>query len=285
MGKGMRQGFLAIFRECPVCAQRNLVGRESCACGARLAGARTEERGRSHLFGRRVADIVRRRDAVVLLPAALLSVLAGLLAYRMFRPVLSPSAAPRQAGAGPPIAPAVETPPQPSSWPQDRGVFEKGRRLFAAGDVRGALGPLAEASRALPDDPVVANTYGLALLRVGERDRALFNLQRAVLLAPGISTYRVDMARALVAAGRRQAAAQELEAVLRADPGNAAAAETLAILAPPAPHDTAPVDGPIRGSAYTNEDLERMHPGAPSSPGAAISPTASPGAPPSPDGR
>jgi hypothetical protein len=285
MGKGMRQGFLAIFRECPVCAQRNLVGRESCACGARLAGARTEERGGSRLFGRRIADIVRRRDALVVLPAALIAVLTGLLGHRVFRRALSPSAAPTQAGARPPVAPVVETPRDPSSWPQDRRLFEKGRRLFAAGDVRGALGPLAEASRALPDDAVVANTYGLALLRAGERDRALFNLQRAVLLAPGISTYRVDMARALVAAGRRQAAGQELEAVLRADPGNAAAAEALATLASPAPYDPAAAGGPLHGGAYTNEDLERMHRGVLSSPGAAISPAASPGARPSPDRR
>jgi Flp pilus assembly protein TadD len=185
----------------------------------------------------------------------------------------------------PQIASVQETPPEPSSAPQDRRLFEKGRRLFAAGDVRGALGPLAEASRLLPHDPVVANAYGLALLRVGERDRALFNLQRAVLLAPGFPSYRVDMARALVAAGRREAAVQELEAVLRADPANAAAAEVLATLDMQAPSDQAAAGGAARGGVYTNEDLERRHPRDSPRSGAATSLGASPSAPPSPDRR
>jgi len=281
MGKDMRQGFPAIFRECPVCARRNLLGSRLCACGARLAGARTEERGGSHLFGRRVADILRRRDALVLLPAALIALLTGLVAYRIFRRALSPSAAPTQAGIHPQVAPVLGTPPTPSSPLEDRRLFEKGRRLFAAGDLRGALGPLAEASRLLPYDAVVANTYGLALLRAGEKDRALFNLQRAVLLAPGISSYRVDMARALAAAGRREAAVQELEAILRADPGSAAAAEALAAFAGQAPYDPAAAGGAARNGVYTNEDLERRHPRDSPSPGAATSPSP----PPSPDRR
>jgi hypothetical protein len=130
----------------------------------------------------------------------------------------------------------------------------------------------------------VAHDYGLALVRTGDADRGLFQLERASRLAPGIGSYRVDLIRAMLAAGRRGPAARELQEILTRDPANQEAADMLASLggagsaggqagtASPsldlggASGAGSPRPAPV-GGAFTNEDLGRRHVSpAPSSP-------------------
>jgi predicted Zn-dependent protease len=165
--------------------------------------------------------------------------------------------------------------------PEDRLTYEKGRRLLAAGEAKRALVPLTEAARALPRDPAVAHDYGLALVRTGDTDRGLFQLERASRLAPGIESYRLDLIRALLAAGRRGPAARELQEVLTRDPANQGAAEMLAGLgattggaaSPAIDLGGASASGSPRpapaGGAFTNDDL-----GRPSAPRATPAPRA-----------
>jgi Flp pilus assembly protein TadD len=161
--------------------------------------------------------------------------------------------------------------------PEDRVSYEKGRRLLAAGEAKRALEPLTAAARGLPRDPAVAHDYGLALIRTGDTDRGLFQLERASRLAPGIESYRLDLIRALLAAGRRGPAAVQLREVLTRDPANQGAAEMLASLgattggaASPrmdlggASGSGSPRPAPA-GGAFTNDDLGRRR-AAPASP-------------------
>jgi len=137
----------------------------------------------------------------------------------------------------------------------------------------------------------VVHEYGLALVRAGEVDLGLFQLEHASRLAPGIGSYRLDLIRALLGAGRREPAARELRELLARDPTNLVAAELLASVAsaPSAGAAAGSVDGgaaggagsprPMDGAAFTNEDLEQRRT-APSAPvmrsPAVVAPSASP---------
>ena len=220
------------------------------------------------------------------------------LVYRSFR---SPAWAPFPGTGTETVAhpSSAQTPdPGPTELPaaprpEDRAAYEKGRRLLAAGDAKRALGPLGDAARALPRDPVVAHDYGLALVKTGDEDRGLFQLERASRLAPGIGSYRMDLIRAMLAAGRRGAAAREVEQVLAREPTNQEAAQLLASLTGAAPAGGATDSAPTidmggaapgasssrpasSGGSFTNEG-----PGA--TPwGPATAPSLSPPASPSP---
>lgn len=221
---------------------------------------------------------------------ALVAIAGGILVWRSLRaPAWAPmpgamaDAAARRAPESAPGAAPVELPAV--ARPEDRANYEKGRRLLAAGDPKRALEPLTEAARGLPHDPVVAHDYGLALVRTGDVDRGLFQLERASRLAPGIGSYRVDLIRAMLAAGRRGPAARELQEILTRDPANQEASEMLASLGVAAGGAGGPV-GAVSpsmdlggasgagspqpaavGGAFTNEDLGRRHVSpAPSSP-------------------
>jgi hypothetical protein len=212
---------------------------------------------------------------------ALVALVAGICVYRSMRgadwaPI--PGAAMR-ATTGRPPAPTseMEAPALPDfPRPEDRASYEKGRRLLAAGDAKGALAPLTEAARRLPGEPVVVHDYGLALVRAGQEDLGLFQLEHASRLAPGIGSYRLDLIRALLAAGRRGPAARELDELVAREPTNAAAAELLASLtdatvaaaggASPDPATgsvglggaASGAGSPRRdGGTFTNEDLDR----------------------------
>jgi Flp pilus assembly protein TadD len=121
---------------------------------------------------------------------ALVAIAAGVLVWRSLRaPAWAPMpGAVADAAARPAPEPAagaatVELPAV--ARPEDRANYEKGRKLLAAGNPKRALEPLTEAARALPHDPDVAHDYGLALVRTGDEDRGLFQLERASRLAPG----------------------------------------------------------------------------------------------------
>jgi tetratricopeptide (TPR) repeat protein len=228
--------------------------------------------------------------------AVLVAAALGFYVKRMFQTggwalagpaVIEASAAPAAAAA------ATEDAPGPA-FPrtEDRAAFQSGRRLLAAGDAKGALAPLSNAARMLPNDASVAHEYGTALMQAGEQDRGLFHLERAARLAPGIVSYRMDLARALAAAGRRGPAARELEGVLQREPGHVGAAEALAGLrGQPLADESGQLPGggvdlggaarapgsprPSEGTSFTNDDLARRR-GAPPETRPAAVPSPSP---------
>jgi hypothetical protein len=310
------------FRICPACGQRNFYGRATCtACGANLRALAPEAPPPpGSLTGRRDSDrIHNRRVAIVAGVVALVAAAAGVVVYRSLRaPAWAPlpgsltDTGPRPAPSSTPDSAPTELPA--FARPEDRASYEKGRRLLAAGDAKRALGPLSDAARGLPRDPVVAHDYGLALVRAGEEDRGLFQLDRASRLAPGITTYRMDLIRALLGAGRRGPAARALEELLARDPANQGAAELLASLTGGTPAGgTAEAGGGATidmggassgaagahpapaGTSFTNEDLARRRAAppapvlaspavapprpAPVMPSPAITPTAPPPSP------
>jgi tetratricopeptide (TPR) repeat protein len=229
---------------------------------------------------------------------ALVALAAGIFIYRSLgriawaplRGADTETASPRPASPTSEMeAPALPAFPRP----EDRAGYEKGRRLLAAGDAKGALGALTEAARRLPREPVVVHDYGLALVRAGEQDLGLFQLEYASRLAPGIGSYRLDLIHALIAAGRRGPAARELQELLTRDPSNLVAAQLLAtitegtataggVASPGAAGASVDLGGaavgagsprPVEGGgAFTNEDLARRRT-APPAP-VMVSPTA-----------
>jgi tetratricopeptide (TPR) repeat protein len=253
--------------------------------------------------GRRTADRIAVRGVWLGIGAAVLAAaLIGLYVNRTFRSgrvALLPS--PAAAGGLEPAVPSATEPAAEPAFPaaEDRASYQKARRLLAAGDTRAALAPLSDAVRAVPDDAVVAHEYGMALVQNGEDDRGLFHLERAARLAPGIASYRVDLARALAAAGHRGRAQRELDVLLQRDPANAAAAEARAALGglparegspspggsvdlggaarAPAPAAASDPPRPAAGTAFTNDDLARRRGGPPA-------PKASPAPSPRPPG-
>ena len=266
------------FRVCP-CGQRNFVGRKACsACGASLRSQPpTAPLPPAPWGGRRDADRIRGRSLTV--AGSVMAVVAaagGIFVWRSLRaPEFAPAPGTVAEAAAPPTPASTPDPARTEApvvaRPEDRAGYEKGRRLLAAGEAKRALEPLTEAARALPRDPAVAHDYGLALVRTGDADRGLFQLERASRLAPGIESYRLDLIRALIAAGRRGPAARELQEVLARDPSNQGAVEMLASLgvatgsagsASPtldlggASGGGSPRPAPV-GGAFTNEDLER----------------------------
>ncbi len=298
------------FRTCPACGRRNFVGRAACtACGAglRLPVPPTSAAPASFI-GHRSTDRFQGRVVMVVGGAvALVAVAAGLLVSRSLRGVdwaLLPGAVVGSAtGRSPSSAPEMEAPALPAfPRPEDRASYDKGRRLLAAGDAKGALGPLTEAALGLPHDPAVVHDYGLALVSAGQEDLGLFQLEHASRLSPGTGAYRLDLIRALLAAGRRGAASRELGELLARDPANLEARELLASLtdgtaaagaSPDAAAGGMDLGGAAGGAgsphsvggsgAFTNEDLERRRTAAPTpvmpSP-AAVAPSAPSPAPP-----
>ena len=201
------------------------------------------------------------------------AIAAGLVVQRVFRTGLLGSAAPTTDASPPdtsppdPVARQTFDPTSAERYAQARGTVERGQRLLARGDFRGAASLLADASRLVPEDPRIANAYGRALLGLGSRDRALFQFERAARLDTGMAAYRLDYARALAEAGRVREAAREYEAVAVLEPGNVAASEgLLRIQQSPAPGagstgvdlggaGAAPATS--TGGVFTNEDLRR----------------------------
>lgn len=271
------------FRVCPDCAKRNFVGRSRCsACGVLLARPMPAPfRSPMSFIGLRGSDRFQGRGVAAVGGAALVLALAGgLLVHRLLRgpdsvPAPDPVAASRAATQ--PTPPTWETEAPLPRRPEDRANHEKGRRLLAAGDPKGALRPLIEVARRFPRDPAVVHDYGVALVRAGDPDRGIFQLEHASRLAPGNGTYRIDLIRALVAAKRSGPAGRELRALLERDPANVEALALQAQLTESASVHTSGDPGgvdlggasgsaapsPANGSlAFTNEDLKRRRPTA-----------------------
>jgi hypothetical protein len=287
-GERRRRGH---FRICAACGKRNKTRRESCTkCGQPLRGLPAALPGSV-----RAAAPPPRRYRWGVVAAVVVAIAAGFGVHRLFRhsalapagQTLPPPADPEDTAEATP-APDL-SPPSAAALADARRAGERGERLLARGDARGAAPLLAEAARLSPDDARIANAYGRALLGIGSRDRALHQFERAARLSSGTVAYRLDLARALSDAGRRAEARREYEAVNALEPGHAAAAAALAGLQSPTPGagppsvdlggasrlpaDPATVRAPVdlggaaretaarpAGGVFTNEDLSRGTP-------------------------
>ena len=215
-------------------------------------------------LGRRASERFQGRGvAAAGAGAMVVAVAGGLLVHRLLRE-------PRSVAARVTTLP-LSARPTPSTWPlepvvvrrpDDRAIYAKGQRLLAAGDARGALRPLAEVARRFPRDHAVVHDYGVALVRAGVQDLGIFQLDHASRLAPGIGAYRLDLIRALLAAGRAGPAGRELSALLERDPANVEAAALLASVT-----GGMSVTGSRRRedgqTAFTDDDLGRHRPPQP----------------------
>ena len=289
LGERRRPGH---FRICASCGKRNKARRSACQkCGEPLRGLPEARPGSV-----RAIPLPPRRYRWGVVAAVVVAVAAGVAVNRLFKgSVVAPSGQtlppPRaETEAAEPTPRPEYSPPSATALADAKRNADRGERLLARGDARGAAPLLAEAVRLSPGDARIANAYGRALLGIGSRDRALHQFERAARLSSGVVSYRLDFARALGDAGRKAEAAREYQAVSALEPGNAAAAAALGTMQSPEPGASETVDlggasrtvdpvipppppadlgGASRGSgtaprpaggAFTNDDLARPAP-------------------------
>ncbi|HZP87197.1 MAG TPA: XrtA/PEP-CTERM system TPR-repeat protein PrsT [Burkholderiales bacterium] len=87
------------------------------------------------------------------------------------------------------------------------------------------------ANELAPDSPPIMDTLGVILSQAGEHDRALQLLGRAAEFAPQAYLIRLNFAKALAKAGRKEAARKELETLVKLDPSAPVQQEAAALLA------------------------------------------------------
>ena len=99
-----------------------------------------------------------------------------------------------------------------------------------AGQFEEAATTARQLAEANPGNPAALNAFGAAELNAAHHDKALQPLQQAVKLAPQVSMYRVNLARAQLLNKDSKDAEDNLEKVIKADPGQLQAATLLAFL-------------------------------------------------------
>jgi Flp pilus assembly protein TadD len=83
---------------------------------------------------------------------------------------------------------------------------------WAAGRLKDpkAVQHAEKANQVAPNEPAIMDTLGVLLTASGETTRAVDILQKASALAPGNGSIRLNLAKALIANGNRDAAKKEL---------------------------------------------------------------------------
>jgi tetratricopeptide (TPR) repeat protein len=102
--------------------------------------------------------------------------------------------------------------------------------LGQLGDTKAALGYGERALKLAPQSPLVLDTVGVLLLQQGDTAKALDYLSRAIAAAPERHDIRLNYAKALLKAGRKEDARRELtqlEAVKQDFPGKSEVATLL----------------------------------------------------------
>jgi hypothetical protein len=275
------------FRVCPSCGGRNWIGARRCrTCQGLMAGVRAAGRQPVAMVGRRTSDRVftpRLRMAAV--AAGVMAILAGVVTYRILRTesFVAAAAPASVAEPAPPLEGIVSEGPGMAEPVPDRRSLAAGRRALDRGDVKRATALLAEAARTLPYDAEAAHLYGRALLLFGAADRAVFQLRRAVRLAPRTGEYRADLARALRATGREAEAAHVLQAGNGLEIAGHAFGDSTAGLPStlPASDEGVSLGGAGRGTfkgrrSFTDADLARGSAAPGPEPGPSPAPSASP---------
>ncbi|MBU6477379.1 MAG: PEP-CTERM system TPR-repeat protein PrsT [Xanthomonadaceae bacterium] len=98
------------------------------------------------------------------------------------------------------------------------------------GQFEEAVGTARELADVNPGNPAALNALGAAELNAGHHGKALQPLQQAVKLAPQVSLYRINLARAQVLNKDGKGAEDNLEKVIKADPEQLQAVTLLAFL-------------------------------------------------------
>jgi putative PEP-CTERM system TPR-repeat lipoprotein len=83
-----------------------------------------------------------------------------------------------------------------------------------------ALSYAERANRLAPNNPAVLDTFGWLLVEKGETGRGIKLLEKAVGIAPGAQEIRLNLAKALLKSGRKDAARKELETLASASAPN-----------------------------------------------------------------
>ena len=88
---------------------------------------------------------------------------------------------------------------------------------WVAGQLKdpNALQYAERADKLAPNSPAILDTFGMLLVEKGDTARGIELLQRAVAAAPDAAAIRLNLARALIKAGQKDAAKKELETLAR----------------------------------------------------------------------
>ncbi|HET7370196.1 MAG TPA: XrtA/PEP-CTERM system TPR-repeat protein PrsT, partial [Gammaproteobacteria bacterium] len=92
------------------------------------------------------------------------------------------------------------------------------RYYIARGKPAPALEVAGEAEEIAPENPVVLNVLGIAQLNTGDADAGIESFKKALEAAPQSPEYRTNLARAAIAAGKFDIAANNLESVVNRHP-------------------------------------------------------------------
>ena len=175
------------FRICPACGKRNKTRRAECSrCGEPLRGLPEAIPGTLQS-----PPPPPRKYRWLIAAVVVVAIGAGLAVQRTFRSSMPVSAVPTTTADATPI-PSAEPVARPTLDPTSaeryarvKGSVERGQRLLAKGDFRGAASLLADAARLVPEEPRIANAYGHALLGLGSRGPARSTSRAAARLEPG----------------------------------------------------------------------------------------------------
>jgi len=105
------------------------------------------------------------------------------------------------------------------------------RVLMLTGDYQGALAPAQEAVRLRGDSPMTLSALGFVQLGLGRSEEALAAFRKVAVATPSSADAQFNIARALLALGRRVQVREALERALSLDPGHLAAGSAMAKIA------------------------------------------------------
>jgi tetratricopeptide (TPR) repeat protein/mono/diheme cytochrome c family protein len=97
-------------------------------------------------------------------------------------------------------------------------------------DALDAVKPLHDAVALNPRDAIAHNLYGTALDATGRNAEARQEFEKALAIKPGFTNARFNLAHALVKAGKKDEAIENLKVILKGSPGDQDAAGFLAVL-------------------------------------------------------
>lgn len=219
---------------CSACGARNKEKWQYCArCGESLEGAQSQEAGDEDAPIQTYLDDIDGdlEPPVEALPSWLVVFVGvaalSLLGVGTWRHVKNtpPTTLSSSIFAFPTAAPPRPVLPPSPGLSRAAQAHKDGRTLLTQGDATGAVALLGEAASLDSENAEYLNSYGEALLAVGARDSALVQFGLAARISP--DRYAVPYARALDIAQRKTEAVAVYEDVLRRQPTNALAQESL----------------------------------------------------------
>lgn len=172
------------FKVCPACQTRNKAKWDFCArCGESLADVAPGLPAGTDATA--IAQPVGEGFALqpILLGALLVASVGGFVYFLKNGPP-KPVEPDPVLFAAPTLAPSPFPPPPPSPVDEASRLFGEGSQKFRAGDYAGAVPLLAQAVGLAGDRSGYRRLYGMALAKIGEREKALDELQLAASADP-----------------------------------------------------------------------------------------------------